>query len=196
MKNNFSISDQVRLFGMKNLQLETDLLKLEKSGMDIGHLSTIKTEEIVDPELFELDIRKSAEKMANYYVLYYCLENTIRRTIHQTLSEKYGSKWWEEKIPDNIKKDVKDRQVAEKDSLMTIRDPDNPLVYTTLGELSPIIEENWDDFSDQFRSRKALRKILTQLNQSRIVIAHSSELEEDEVTRMELLIKDWQRIQS
>ncbi|MDH3488299.1 MAG: hypothetical protein OEL82_09700 [Nitrosopumilus sp.] len=93
--NKSSISDKVEFFGMKNLILETELLKLEKNGLEIGHADTIKKEEVVDPELFEIDIRKSAKKMADYYVLYYCLENTIRRMIKDTLFEKHGANWWD-----------------------------------------------------------------------------------------------------
>lgn len=195
MINDRKISEQVEFFGMKNLRLETDLVKLEKEGYEIGHTETINQDEIVDPELFQLDIRKSAKKMADYYVLYYCLENTIRRMITDVLFEKYGANWWDTQVPVSIKDEVKDRQEKEKDSVMSIRSIENPLAYTTLGELIPILENNWDSFSDQLRSRKAVRQTLSQLNQTRSVIAHSVELNEDEISRMKLLIKDWQRQQ-
>jgi len=196
MKTKFSLSDQLRNFGMRNLQLEADLDELEKKGLDIGHNSTLQKKHTVDPEYFESDIRQSAKKMSDYYVLYYCLENTIRRIIKQTLSEKYRNEWWEDKVPQEIQNEVKGRQEKEKDSVMTIRSYDDPLVYTSLGELIPIIEKNWDDFSDQFRSKKGVRQILSQLNQTRAVVAHSTELHEDEAERMKLLIKDWQRQQT
>ena len=181
---------------MRNLQLESDLMNLEKEGHEIGHLATIQKKEIVDPELFEMDIRQTAKRMSDYFVLFYCFENTVRRMIKQTLSDKYGTDWWEQKVPDAIKNEVKDRQDKEKDSVMTIRSLDDPLLYTTLGELIPIIESNWDDFSDQLRSKKGARQILTQLNQSRAVVAHSVELTDDEADRMKLAIKDWQRQQT
>jgi len=187
------ISDQIEFFGMKNLRMEVELTKLEKEGIEIGHIDTLKEEEVVDPELFELDIRKSSKKMADYYVLYYCLENTIRRMISEVLIEKYGANWWDSQVPIGVKNAVKERQEKEKDSVMSIRAVDDPLAYTTLGELIPIIENNWDSFSDQLRSKKAINQTLSQLNQTRAVIAHSVELNEDEITRMKILIKDWQR---
>jgi hypothetical protein len=97
------------------------------------------------------------------------------------------------KVPEQVKVDVKDRQDREKDSVMTIRSYADPLLYTTLGELLPIIDSNWDDLADQFRSRKAVRSILSQLNQSRAIVMHCVELHEDEADRVKLLIKDWQR---
>jgi len=194
--NKSSISDKVEFFGMKNLILETELLKLEKNGLEIGHADTIKKEEVVDPELFEIDIRKSAKKMADYYVLYYCLENTIRRMIKDTLFEKHGANWWDTQVPEDVKNSVKEIQNKEQNSVMSVRAIDDPLAYTTLGELIPILEKNWSSFSDLLRSKKGVNQTLSQLNQTRSVIAHSVELNDDEISRMKLLIKDWQRQQS
>ncbi|MDH3488300.1 MAG: Swt1 family HEPN domain-containing protein [Nitrosopumilus sp.] len=79
---------------------------------------------------------------------------------------------------------------------MSVRAIDDPLAYTTLGELIPILEKNWSSFSDLLRSKKGVNQTLSQLNQTRSVIAHSVELNDDEISRMKLLIKDWQRQQS
>lgn len=181
---------------MNNLALESALSKLEAQGIEIGHAKTIKKEELVDPELFERDILQSARKMADFYILYYCLENTIRRLIKDTLSEKYGKDWWSKKVPDFIRTEVAKRQESEKDSVMAIRSLDDHLSFTTLGELIPIIENNWIDFSDRLRSKKAVSQTLRQFNQTRIVIAHSCEMPADEILRLKLLIRDWQRIQT
>ena len=78
---------------------------------------------------------------------------------------------------------------------MSIRSED-PLMYTNFGELIDIFNANWIDFSDTLRSQKAMQQILGQFNQIRNVVAHSADLNEDEITRFKLLIKDWFRIQS
>lgn len=195
MKNNIPIEDKLKIFTLQNLMLETDLIRLEKSGIEIGHLNTLNREEVVDSELFEHDIRKEALEMANFYVLYYCLENTIRRVISGKLEEDYGPNWWETKVPDEVKTEVKKRQKQEIDSPMSVRGED-PLSYTTFGELIIIFEYNWDDFSDIIRSKKAMRQTLSQLNRLRVVIAHSCYLDKDEILRFELLIRDWLRIQT
>jgi len=186
---------KLQLFGMKNLLLETELVKLENSGINIEHKESLKIDEDVDTDLFELDIMKAAKKMANFYVLYYCIENTIRRLIDQRMAERYGPNWWEKKVPDSLKTEVKKRQEKEKDSPMSIRS-ENPIIYTTFGELVDIFNSNWTDFSDTIRSQKAMQSVLFQLNQMRAVVAHSAELNEDEIKRFELLIKDWLRIQT
>jgi Swt1-like HEPN len=78
---------------------------------------------------------------------------------------------------------------------MSIRSED-PLAYTNFGELISIFDANWKDFSDTLRSQKAMQQILAQFNKIRNTVAHSCELNDDEITRFKLSVKDWFRIQS
>jgi len=195
MKSDIKINEQLLMFGMKNLLLENSLEKLEKSGIEIGHLQTIKKDELVDTDLFEHQILKKARKMADFYILYFSLENSVRKLITDVLSEKYGSNWWTTKVPDEVQKTVKKKQEEEKDTAMSIRSED-PLAYTNFGELIPILESNWKDFSDIIRSQKAMAATLSQFNKLRNVIGHSCDLNDDEILRFKLLIKDWLRIQT
>lgn len=193
MSAEISITDRVRLFGMRNLMLEADLAQLEMGGIPIEHAATIRRDELVDPELFEADIRSSARRMADFYVLYFSLENTLRRLISGRMTEKHGLDWWNTRVPAGVQAAVADKQKKEKDTPMSIRS-DDPLTYTNFGELIDILNANWSDFADTLRSPKATQQILSQFNQIRNVIAHSVELSEDEILRFQLLIRDWFRI--
>jgi hypothetical protein len=192
-KENFI--NTLQLFSMRNLMLESDLEKLEKSGINIDHVKNIEKDELVDIELFELELIQEAKKMADFYVLYYAFENSIRRLISGRLSEKYGLNWWDTNVPEGVKVNVKDKQNKERDTLMSIRS-DEPLSYTNFGELIDILNKNWTDFSDLIRSQKAMQQVLGQFNLIRNIIAHSCELNEDEIIRLKLLVKDWLRIQT
>jgi len=132
--------------------------------------------------------------MADFYVLYYCLENSVRRLVTERMSEKYGVKWWD-KVPAAIATEVADKQKREKDTVLTVRS-DDPLAYTNFGELIVIMESNWDCFSDTIRSKKAMNKVLSEFNQIRNVIAHSSDLSDNDILRFKLLVNDWFNIQS
>ncbi len=190
-----AVDDLIKLFGMQNLLLESELKKLEDSGIQIGHAQTIQKAEIVDVDLFESDIVQEARRMADFYAIYYALENSIRRLVSGRLSEKHGVNWWKEKVPPNIQQEVEKKQKEERDTAMSIRSED-PLAYTNFGELIPIFSSNWVDFSDTLRSEKAMYQILSQFNKIRNTVAHSCELNDDEITRFKLLVKDWFRIQS
>jgi hypothetical protein len=190
-----AVEDLIKLFGMQNLLLESELKKLEDSGIEIGHAKTIQRAEIVDVDLFEADIIQEARRMADFYAIYYALENSIRRLVSGRLSEKHGVNWWKDKVPPAIRQEVEKKQKEERDTAMSIRSED-PLAYTNFGELIPIFSSNWTDFSDTLRSEKAMYQILSQFNKIRNTVAHSCELNEDEIIRFKLLVKDWFRIQS
>jgi hypothetical protein len=195
MTTSEDLENQLMLFGVKNLILEKSLEKLEEAGIDINHISTLKKSELVDTELFEHEILARARKMADFYVLYFSLENSVRKLIKDVLIESYGEKWWDTKVPIGVRENVAKIQNAEKESAMSMRS-DDPLDYTNFGELIDIFAMNWKDFSDILRSRKAIQETLSPLNRIRNVIAHSCELNDDEILRFKLLIKDWLRIQN
>jgi hypothetical protein len=182
------------IFGMKNFMLEAELTKLEKSGIEIGHIQTMKKDELVDTDLFEHEILQKARKMADFYVLYFSLENSVRKLITDVLREKHGTDWWDKRVPNGIKENVKRLQEKERDTPMSIRS-DESLAYTNFGELIDIFCHNWADFAEILRSQKAVRDTLSQFNNIRNVIAHSCELNDDEIIRFKLLVKDWLRIQ-
>lgn len=58
--------EDLKLFGMQNLLLESELKKLEESGVQIEHAKTIRRAEIVDVELFEIDIVQEARRMGRF----------------------------------------------------------------------------------------------------------------------------------
>lgn len=195
MSEKNTIDKQLLLFGMKNLMLEGELAKLERAGLELGHAETIEEkDELVDTDLFELEILQKAKKMADFYVLYFSLENSVRKLITDVLSEKHGVEWWEKTVPNGVKENVKRLQREERETPMSIRSDDN-LAYTNFGELIDVFCHNWSDFAEILRSQKAVRDTLSQFNNIRNVVAHSCELNDDEILRFKLLIKDWLRIQ-
>jgi len=188
------LDEQLLLFAMKNLLLEGELGKLEESGIELGHMQTIERDELVDTDLFEHEILRKAKKMADFYILYFSLENSVRKLITDVLTEKHGVEWWEKRVPSGIKENVKKLQKEERDTAMSIRSEDK-MAYTSFGELIDIFNANWNDFAEILRSRKSVQDTLSQFKNIRNVIAHSCELNDDEILRFKLLIKDWLRIQ-
>lgn len=187
--------DRLLIFHMKNLMLERSLEELEDSGIAIGHKGTIVREETVDTDLFEHEILNKAVRMADFYVLYFSMENSVRKLITDVLNERHGPNWWEEKVPEGVRAKVQEKQQQEMDTAMSIRSED-PLAYATFGELIDIFNANWNDFSDILRSKKSVQDTLSQFNRIRNIVAHSCELNDDEILRFKLLIKDWLRIQT
>jgi len=188
------LSNRIKLFALNNLSIEAAVQRVEREhDLDLGHRPIVQRglDETYYPQ-FEEKIRREASDMSAHYRVFYCLENSIRSLITEVLSEKHGVDWWKAKVPDNVKNHVAGTQKKELESGIAVRSQD-PIDYTTFGELGEIIKSNWSDFTDIFQDIKALEKVIATLNVLRGPIAHCKLLAEDEVVRLHLSVRDWFR---
>ena len=193
------LSDAERLlylFGMSNQMTEHGLDRVEaEHGIDLkrGHAGSIATDEIYYPQI-EQELREEAAYMAPQYEMFYSIERTIRTLVRDVLEEEKGEGWWStDTIPENIRSECENRMQREVDTGTTVRSAD-PLDFSTFGELGEIVKSNWNLFGGQFRSKKAVERVMANLNTLRGPIAHCSPLAEDEVVRLQLSIRDWFRL--
>ncbi|MNY45106.1 hypothetical protein D3C86_1801880 [compost metagenome] len=134
--------------------------------------------------------------MAKHYEVFYSLETSIRVLVSQTIetAEKTDEWWASARVPQAIKQEVASRIQKELDAGVTRRSMDE-LDYTTFGELSDLIQTNWDIFGGAlFTSKRAVQKVMASLNALRNPIAHCSPLAEDEQLRLQLAVRDWFRL--
>jgi hypothetical protein len=186
--------DRVKLFTLNNLAIEAAVQRIEREhDVDLGHRPAAQRglDETYYPQ-FDEKIRREATEMSAHYRVFYCLENSIRSLITEVLSEKHGIDWWKATVPDSVKTHVAGTQKKELESGIAVRSQD-PIDYTTFGELGEIIKSNWPDFIDIFQDIKALEKVIATLNVLRGPIAHCKPLAEDEVVRLHLSVRDWFR---
>lgn len=189
-----SKADRLRLFALNNLAIEAAVQRVEREqDIDLGHRPPAEggLDETYYPQ-FEEKIRREAAEMSAHYRVFYCLENSIRSLISEVLSEKHGVDWWTATVPENVRNHVAATQKKEVESGIAIRSQE-PIDYTTFGELGEIIKTNWGHFVDIFQNIKALEKVIATLNVLRGPIAHCKPLAEDEVVRLHLSVRDWFR---
>jgi hypothetical protein len=187
--------DHLRSFGMSGLLIIEDLRGIEqKFGIELGHLPRASQQSTTEyyPQ-FELEVRNEAAQMARHYELFYCLEQAIRKLIAEAMEEAAGANWWETRVPQQIRDEVKRLIKSEVDSGVTRRS-DRAIDYTTFGQLSVIISSNWSLFETIFKSPRAVEKVMSSLNLLRGPIAHCCPFSEDEVDRLYLTVKDWFRM--
>lgn len=193
--NNNDLGD-IKRFMMTSLLIHHNLSQIEsRIGVDLGwsQNSATKHDNSYYPQI-EHEFRSEAAKMAPHYEVFYSLEKTIRAFISDSLnSADGGANWWQSKVPERIRTDVETRRQRELDTGMTPRS-DDLLDFTTFGELSDIIKTNWDVFGGTLSSRKAVERVMSNLNSLRGPIAHCSALAEDEVVRLNLSVRDWFRL--
>lgn len=190
--------DLLRSFGMSGYLVSEDLKAVENQyDLLLGHINktTESPEKNYYPQ-FEESVRIEASLMAIHYEAFYCLEKSIRKLIIETLAEAEPGNWWKSgRIPQDILSATESLITKEIDSGITRRS-DDPIDYTTFGQLAVIINTNWDLFGAIFTSRRAVERVMSSLNMLRGPIAHCSPMTEDEVDRLALTVKDWFRIMS
>lgn len=194
--------DRLKVFYLNRSLLNADLRRIEEQH-DIRVISDLAVRHDRDESFypqFPESLRRSAQAMAQHYEIFYCLENFIRDLVVDKLETAHGSDWWTVEqprcvVPPVVKDNVAKNQRREHDAGVTPRSP-GLIDYTTFGELSTLIDANWETFGDMFNSRKGLISVLSRLNLLRGPIAHCSELSEDEVMRLRLTLADWFRLMS
>lgn len=191
-----SPDDLIRLFGMANQIVEHELDRVETEyAIDLkrSHLKVVSADEDYYPQI-ESEIRAEAAEMAPHYEVFYSLERTIRSLVSDVLAEAEGPDWWAtDRVAGDLKKECAKRIKRDRDAGTTQRSND-PIDFTTFGELGRLIKENWDLFGGQFTSVKAVERVMANLNTLRGPVAHCTPLAEDEVLRLRLSVRDWFRL--
>lgn len=188
--------EKVKVFLMTAQLIEEDLDDVERElAIDLGRERSADAGEAAEyyPQI-EQAFRTEAKQMAPHYEVFYSLERTIRTLIAESLEAVDGTSWWNntKRVPQKIRDDCEGRLKKEEDTGVTLRSED-PLDFSTFGELGQIITTNWDVFGALFKSEKAVTRIMANLNTLRGPIAHCTLLAEDEVMRLRLSVRDWFR---
>lgn len=191
-----NIDDFVRSFAMSGLLVCDELRQIEQRfNVELGHVTKAEVGSAVAyyPQ-FEQTVRHEAAKMSENYEVFYCLEQAIRKLITETLEDSEGADWWNgTRIANDIKADVANLVRRERDNGVTQRS-DNMIDYTTFGQLSVIITSNWDLFEPTLKSKRGVERVMANLNLLRGPVAHCCPMQEDEVDRLRLAVKDWFRM--
>lgn len=189
----------IRAFGMSGLQITTAMHEIEQNyNIELGHVKEqSKARRAAEYSQFEVDMRKDAARMSEFYEVFFCLENSIRKLVSNILVEAEGADWWNSARVDDerIRKKANSQQKKEIDSGIVPRS-DNMIDYTTFGELSQLITDNWDLFDPIFNSKTAVSNVTNQLNLLRGPIAHCTSTDELEQDRLNLAVKTWFKIMS
>ena len=191
--------NDIEFFILKNAAITRDLnetLSRERIGTCRGPLEA-QADSLVAEYLNQVDFKTiaDAERMSEFYKLFYALENDIRDLIESTLSDSRGNDWWDRVVPQVVRDNVKKNYDREASEGLPPRS-DRLIDYTTFGELSEIVKENWDCFSGMFSNatKNRVLRVLNRLNIARGPIAHCNFLPEEEAICLKLTMRDWYRL--
>lgn len=198
LKSTPAVLDRIRQLISSN-QLETQLnpIKQEKVTNKITKVLNLKGMLIKDP-LLPPKILEDARKMTEVYPLIYVFENSIRRFISKAMDKRFPSGWWNERrIPNTIFEKANSRKVEEGKNLWHGGRSQSMLDYVDLDELERVISKNTETLTPYFKGLpKELEWIKMKIKEiypSRNVIAHNNPLSNHDITRVQVICRDWQK---
>jgi hypothetical protein len=157
----------------------------------------IKDIEIDDPLLQPKTI-EDAKKMAEVYPIIYIFENSIRNFVRKAMDKAYPEGWWNEKrIPTDPFRKANSRKEEEGKNLWHGTRSSNMLDYIDLDELEKVISKNTETLTPYFKwlpkDLEWLKMKIKELYPSRNVIAHCNPLSNDDIQRVKVICRDWQK---
>jgi hypothetical protein len=185
------MKDDVYAFVFRGLLTEEALDKAGRLVHRNSSLADSETEKRLSLQLLDEDIVAKARKMAAVYTAIAAFENSVRELITKKLLEELGEDWWEQGVSEKIRRTAETRSDEEEKIRWHTRRGSALINYTEFGDLASIINQNWDRFKDHLHNLDWVRQIIETLSRSRNLIMHSGELENEDIERIGIVIRDW-----
>ena len=185
----------IRDLVFRGLLFESEAEEFRKAGISVGSDLTNSEELLLKEALapFEIGRRNDALEMGRLYTILHCFENELRSFIRDTLDEQVGLNWWDT-VPKKIKGKAEDRQkTALKDSWLE-GDKVDSLGFADFGDLSSIIIEHWEHFSEILPSQEWIKQRMMELEKARNFVAHNRMLLPSEFQRIYMYVSDWNKV--
>lgn len=143
-------------------------------------------------DLLDEDLLDISRPMAAVYAALHAFENMIRAFVMKAMAEAHKERWWEE-VPEKVRKRVQTRMDAEAKFKWHGSRGASQMNYCDFGDLSSIIVTNWSAFEDVVGGLEWAKQILGTLEKSRNVVMHGGALDQEDIERIGINIRDWIR---
>ncbi len=142
----------------------------------------------IDPKYVE-----QSKTMITVFATITAFENATREFVFSVLVEHYKTEWWIKGVQNNIRTRAESRKEAESKIKWHVSRGDAMMSYLDFGDLVKIMlsSENWSLFQPYVDSQDWLRALFDDIEKSRNVIMHSGVLDEYDIARVGLNIRDW-----
>lgn len=142
----------------------------------------------IDPKYVE-----QSKTMITVFATITAFENATREFVFSVLVEHYKTEWWIKGVQNNIRTRAESRKEAESKIKWHVSRGDAMMSYLVFGDLAKIMlsSENWSLFQPYVDSQDWLRALFDDIEKSRNVIMHSGVLDEYDIARVGLNIRDW-----
>lgn len=186
-----SNTDRVYDFVFKGLLTEEALDRAGRLNRNLSNIEDTEIAKSLSIDLLDVDAVGSAKSMSIVYTGIAAFENSVRALIKNVLLDEFAEEWWKKGVSEKIRKRAESLMEEEKKVKWHTQRGDEPLNYTTLGNLGNVINANWELFEPYIRSATWAANIFKVIERSRNVIMHSGTLGKEDIDRLGINIRDW-----
>jgi hypothetical protein len=184
-------SDRIYDFVFKGLLTEEALDRAGRRPKNFNNLADTEIAQALSIDLLDDDLIANAKSMAVVYAATAAFENSVRGLIKNILLESVGEGWWQTSVSENIRKRAESRREEERKVKWHTQRGEDPIYYTTLGDLANIIRNNFSRFEPYIQSAEWAASVFDVVERSRNVIMHSGMLGKEDIGRLGINIRDW-----
>lgn len=185
------MTDKLYAFVMRGLLAE-HALRTTEARFGVSEDSPLEEiQRTLSVGLIETEFVIPARRMAEVYAAIAAFERSVRDLVRGVLQDKFGEDWWTKGVSEKIRGRAETRETEEaKFRWHSTRGADH-LEYIDMGDLGNIIAQNWDQFEAYFHSQTWAKNVFDVVEKSRNVIMHSGDLEDHDISRLGVFIRDW-----
>lgn len=141
---------------------------------------------------------EQSKTMITVFATITAFENATREFIYTTLLGAYGSEWWNRGVQNGIREKAQSKKDSETKVKWHVHRGDAMMSYLLFGDLPKIIcsQGNWQYFEPYFgfpNAQEWIKTTFDAIEKSRNLIMHSGVLDELDVIRVGINIRDWLR---
>lgn len=136
-------------------------------------------------------IRTNSIQMQYAFRLLFTLENTVRELVTSRFYDTDGTAWFDTRATTPMKGKVKSRRETEEKNQWHAGRNQDPIYYLDFGDLAKLIINNWTIFEDLLPNQTWVQSRLEDAERTRNVIAHTNVLSSEEISRLEMYLRDW-----
>ena len=136
---------------------------------------------------------EQSKTMITVFATITAFENATREFVYSVLYDKYKTSWWTDGVQKSIREKAESRKESEAKIKWHVSRGDAMMSYLEFGDLTKIMvsEKNWPLFEPYVESQDWVRALFSDIEKSRNVIMHSGVLDEFDIARVGLNIRDW-----
>ncbi len=148
--------------------------------------------------LSEIDEKyvQQSKSMITAFSAITAFENATREFVYSVLYDEYKNEWWTKGIQTSIREKAESRKETESKVKWHVNRGDAMMSYLEFGHLPKIMTstDNWKLFEAYFgfpNAQEWIKTLFEDIEKSRNVIMHSGVLDEFDISRVGMNIRDW-----